>query len=630
MKRDSETSRLGLSSAGRRQFLGAAGAGVLATSLPGCGGADWAAPSYRQTIEWGRRAISQVMGEQPDAAAVSVALLDSYGIAWQEAFGKASVANNKAATIRTRFNIGSVSKVLAGLAAVILQERGVLDLDKPIVSYLPDFRMLSPEYDRITSRHLLTHSSGLPGTNGRNLFTFAPIPGYAADTERELSNAHLKHEPGQLAVYCNDGFTLFEQVVLAVSGQEYADFVEEHILAPLQMVNSGYLRSANPRGEFAHPRYLGKEYPLEFTNAFATGGLSSTPSDMMRLAGMFLGGGEYEGVRIVSAAGIAAMAKDQTAGLSINPSPEWRWGLGWDSVRQDGLAQANVMAWEKNGGTTFFSTEFFVLPEAGLALMITGNSAYGGKALEIAEGILIRALQEGGYIRSAPPTISKVVPPVASPPSVANAAGIYGNYKTPIQVLFGPDGSLMLNEWGGQDWRPMHPGASVYRYRSDGWWWSDNGELPNFRFAEVSGVDQAGKAYRYRYLMQRVTRGVGFEWTTLPIGQQLQPRPALSPEWQARMKSRWVLANESPDSVIWVTTENPEVSIDSLPELPGYILYGGGDMAYELLTPLSSDRAGPSVKVPVNHGRDLSEINISSGGRGEIMRVGGMIFASVS
>lgn len=627
MTRENLTSLHGLTSTGRRQFLGAAGAGLLAASLPGCGGASYVVPSYRQTIDWGQRAIAQVMSEQPDAAAISVALLDSNGIAWQEAFGKASVASNKAATIRTRFNIGSVSKVFAGLAAVMLQERGVLDLDEPIISYLPGFKMLSPEYVRITSRHLLTHSSGLPGTNGRNLFTFAPIAGYSAYTESELSNAHLKHSPGELAVYCNDGFTLFEQVVLAVSGQEFPDFVEEHILQPLQMFDSGYMRRPNPRGEFAHPQYRGKEYPLEFANAFATGGLSSTPSDMMRLAGMFLGGGEYEGVRIVSAAGIAAMTKDQTAGFSINPSPEWRWGLGLDSVRENGLAKANVLAWEKNGGTTFFSTEFFVLPEAGLALLLTGNSAYGGKALEISEGILIRALQEGGWIRMAPSRVSNIVPPLASPPFVANAAGIYGNYTAPIQVLVGADGSLVLNEWSGQGWAPLYQGASLYRYRSDGWWWSDNGDLPSFRFNEVSGIDGARGAYRYRYLMRRMAPGAGFERVTMPIAQQLQPRSALPAAWQSRMKSRWVLANESPDSVVWVTTDNPQVSIDILPDLPGYILYGGSDMGYQLLTPLANDRGGPSVKVPVNHGRDLNEIFLTTENGVQVLKSSGMVFA---
>ncbi|MGB3067501.1 MAG: serine hydrolase domain-containing protein [Ottowia sp.] len=620
------SSRIGLAIASRRQFLGAAGAGLLATSLPGCGGSGDSTPSYTKTIDWGQRAIAQIMSEQSDAAAISVALLKRDSIVWQQAFGKASVPDNIPATVRTRFNIGSVSKVLAGLAGVILQDRGLIDLDTPIVHYLPEFKMLSPAYASITSRHLLSHASGLPGTNNPNLFSFTPIPGYAAATENELANAHLKHSPGQLAVYCNDGFTMFERVVLAVTGLEYPDFVEQNILKPLNMMDSGFLRSPQPAGEFAHPQYRGKQYPLEFVNAFATGGLSSTPSDMMNLARMFLGGGVFQGVRVVSAAGIAAMAVDQTKGLTINPSPEWHWGLGWDSVQQPGLAKANVLAWEKNGGTAFFSSEFFVLPDAEMGLLLTGNSAYGSKALAIAEGILIRALQEDGSIGAAPAAIVNTAPSLATPPDVSEAAGIYGNYKAPIQVVVGADSSLTLNEWNGQAWAPLIADVK-FQYRSDGWWWSDNGAMPSFRFAEAADTDEGGQIHRY--LIERVTPGAGLERITLPLGQQLAPLPALSAAWQARMKSRWVATNESPESVVWTVTDDPTVTIDSLPELPGYILFGGGDMGYQLLTPLADDRGGPSVKVPVNHGRDLNEIVLTKVNGADVLLTASLILAPV-
>ncbi|MDF3837838.1 serine hydrolase [Cupriavidus basilensis] len=612
----------------RRQFLEVAGAGILATSLPGCGGSsDSATPSYSQTIDWGERAIARVMSEQRDAAAISVALLKRNNIVWRRAFGKASVDDNKPATIQTRFNIGSVSKVLAGLAGVILQDRGLIDLDTPIVRYLPAFRMLSPAYARITSRHLLSHASGLPGTNGRNIFTFAPVPGYSADTETELLDTHLKHVPGQLAVYCNDGFTLFEQIVLAVTRQTFPDFVETNILAPLNMTNSGYPRSPQPAGEFAYPYFREKQYPQEFVNAFATGGLSTTPSDMMNLAQMFLAGGMFQGRHIVSPAGISAMATDQTTGLQINPSPEWRWGLGWDSVRQPGLANANVTAWEKNGGTAFFASEFFVLPDAQMALMLTGNSGYGGDALAIAEGILMRALQEDGSLGALPATIVNTVPPLATPPDTTDAAGIYGNYKAPLQVVVGEDGSLALNEWSGSAWAPLHSGVSRYRYRSDGWWWSDNGALPSFRFAEASGTDEAGNAYRYRYLMERVTPGAGYGRITLPIAQQLAPRPLLSAAWRSRMGSRWTVTNESPESVSWKLSDNPSVTIGSLVELPGYILFGGGSVGYQLLVPLADDRGGMSVKVPVNHGRDLNEIRFATVNGMETLTIDSSVYA---
>lgn len=629
MTADKTPPNLGPANAGRRHFLEMAGAGLLAASLPACGGSEDSTPAYGQTIDWGQRAITQAMSELPDAAAISVALLKGDRIVWQQAFGKASVTDNTSATIRTRFNIGSVSKVLAGLTGVMLQDRGLINLDTPIVRYLPEFKMLSPAYANITSRHLLSHASGLPGTNGRNVFAFAPIPGYSADTERELANAHLKHLPGQLAVYNNDGFTLFERVVLAVTGLDYPDFVEEHILKPLNMADSSFLRSPNPVGEFAYPQYRGKQYPQEFVNAFATGGVSTTPSDTMNLARMFLGGGVFQGVRIVSAAGIASMAMDQTKNLSINPSPEWHWGLGWDSVQQQGLAQANVAAWEKNGGTAFFATEFFVLPDAKMGLLLTGNSAYGGKALAIAEGILMRALQEDGSISALPATVAHTVPPLATPPDVSDAAGIYGNYKAPVQVIVGADGSLTLNEWSGEAWALLIAAAPRYQYRSDGWWWSDNAALPSFRFTEVSGTDHAGHAYRYRYLVQRIVRGAGFERDTWPIGQQLAPLPVLSAAWQSRMTSRWQKMNESPESVAWTVTDDSTVTIDSLAELPGYILVGGGSLGYQLLTPLADDRGGPSVKVPVIYGRDLNEINLSIVDGVEVLRTGSSIYAPV-
>jgi CubicO group peptidase (beta-lactamase class C family) len=377
-------------STSRRQFLGFTGAGMLATLLPGCGSDDSGSQSYSQTIAMGQQSIQQAINDpaQP-VAAISVAMLKGSKVVWQQAFGVSSVPSQTKATLDTRFNIGSVSKLFAALAAVMLQDRGLITLDTPIAQYLPAFTMLSPEYARITTRHLLSHSSGLPGTNSRNLFTFAPVPGYAADTQGELANTHLKHLPGELAVYCNDGFTMVEQLVLAKTGQSFASFVETNILAPLKMTNSSYLTVMPTSGSFSYPYANGTQYQ-EFVNAYATGGLSSTPTDMMNLAQMIIGGGVFQGTRVVSAEGIAQMGTDQSTGLLINPSPEWRWGLGWDSVQQPALAAAGVLGWEKDGGTAFYTSEFFVVPSAQLAFMVTGNSGYDARKL--AESIVLSAL----------------------------------------------------------------------------------------------------------------------------------------------------------------------------------------------------------------------------------------------
>ncbi|MBC8642024.1 beta-lactamase family protein [Caballeronia sp. EK] len=593
------------SRATRRQFLGYTGAGVLATLLPGCGSDGMKATQYPRTIAMGQEIIENTVDRsaQP-VAAVSIAMLKDSRVVWQQAFGLSSVPNGTLTTTQTRFNIGSVSKVIAALAVAILQDRGLISLDTPVVHYLPSFTMLSPEYARITTRHLLSHSSGLPGTNLRNIFTFSPIPDYAADTQSELAFTHLKHSPGELAVYCNDGFTMIERIVLSVTGQSFISFVNENIFVPLAMTNSGYLASVPNEGLFSYPYVKGTQYQ-EFVNAYATGGVSSTPGDMMNFAQMLIDRGMFEGQRIVSAAGIAEMGADQTAGLSINPSPEWRWGLGWDSVQQPALAAAGVLGWEKDGGTAFYTSEFIVVPHAKLAVMVTGNTGYDARKL--AESIVLSALEEDGTIRELPPKVSIAPPAAASGPSIASAAGIYANSDSPLQVLVNSDNSLQLNQWDGAKHGWAQVGTGPYRYRSDGWWWS-NSDPFSYRFAVVSRIGEDGKMYSYRYLMKRVVPGAGYAFLTLPIGQQLAALEPLDSVWEQRLGTQWRVTNDSQTAVSVVMNGEQRAVLTSLAELPGYFLYGNDDLRYQVFVPLADDRGGMSVKVPGNYGRDLYEI----------------------
>jgi CubicO group peptidase (beta-lactamase class C family) len=610
--------------AGRRQFLGFTGAGMLATLLPGCSGNSVHASPYPQTIAMGQQIIQQAVSNpaQP-VAAISVAMLKGNTVIWQQAFGISSVPSQTSATNQTRFNIGSVSKLFAALAATMLQDRGLITLDTPIVHYLPTFTMLSPEYAQITTRHLLSHSSGLPGTNSRNLFTFSPVPGYAADTQAELANTHLKHLPGELAVYCNDGFTMVEQIVLATTGQSFASFVETNILAPLMMTNSSYLTSVPTTGSFSLPFANGTQYQ-EFVNAYATGGLTSTPGDMMNLAQMILGGGVFQGQRVVSSAGIAQMATDQSAGLLINPSPEWQWGLGWDSVRQPGLAAAGVLGWEKDGGTAFYTSEFFVAPQAQLALMVTGNSGYDARKL--AETLVLSALKEEGTIAALPATVGSTVPSTASGPAIATSSGIYGNSDAPLQVVADPGGSLQLNKWNPSTLAWTEVGT--YQYRSDGWWWS-NSDTASYRFTVASGTDAAGNAFSYRYLMKRVVPGAGYAYLTLAVGQQLASLAPLDNAWQQRLGTQWQVTNDSPTAVPIVIDGNEPALLTALSELPGYVLYGNNDLRYQLFVPLADDRGGMSVKVPGNFGRDLYELRFPSANNATMLTLGSSIYVKV-
>jgi len=311
----------------RRDVLCLAGVGLLAPGLlVSCGGGGEGAVTYNATITEARAAILKALADT-DTPSASVALIDREQVVWAEGFGLIDKVTRVPPDPQTMFGTGSVSKMFA---TMILVDRRQVDLDAPLVRYVTDFRMASPEYTQITIRMLLDHSSGFPGTEYRNSTTAVPVAGYARQTQETLATARLKHAPGELAVYCNDGFAMIELVVSAVTGKSYVDFVQDEILTPLGMDHSRYTLMAFPRGSYAPGYKDDVKQPQECLNCYGGGGLYSTPSDMGRLAIMLMNGGTFYGRRILSAAAVVEMARDQTASLPFNPVlPS---GMGWDGM----------------------------------------------------------------------------------------------------------------------------------------------------------------------------------------------------------------------------------------------------------------------------------------------------------
>jgi CubicO group peptidase (beta-lactamase class C family) len=609
----------------RRRCLALATAGLAAPLLQACGGGSSvpgaAAPLPQgdpESVRWCRAAIQAALkrNDSTSTSAVSVALLADDRVVWREAFGYADREREVPATPDTRFNIGSVSKVVTTLAVMILRDRGQLTLDQPLVELLPAFSMLSPAFRQVTVRHLLSHASGFPGNNMRNNGSFVPYLDYAQDTLEGLSQQHLKHEPGELAVYCNDGFTMVEPLVKQLTGLPFYEFVQREIFVPLGMTLSGYPVTPAAAGTYVHPYFNGRSLSQEMSTPFASGGICSTPTDMLKLAQMFLDQGVYQGRRIVSAEAVREMGVDQSARTRLNPAASsWRWGLGWDSMRQSGLDAAGLRAWAKNGGTFFFASDFFVLPDARLAMLISG-SGHDYEPRVLAEGLLLRAAAERGAIRALPPAIVSTVPPSVSPaPDRSALVGVYANSIAPVQVASAGDGSLTLRRWR-KDQRRWDE-AEQLRARSDGNWWADGQAGACYRFQTVLG---------HRYLIGRTLSANGLYWAENPMGEWLPPLSTpLPPAWTARLGSQWLYVSDSPDSLVSRLLPPVVWRIDALAELPGYILLDNE----QLLSVVNDDEAGMTVKVPGNDGRDLCELRMVTGTRGEEMHIGGLVFERV-
>ncbi len=581
----------------RRRWLQGAVAAPWVGALSGCdwwfGKGDDADTSYQATIADGRVAIREAMA-RVDAPSVSVALQDNGVIVWEEAFGVTDRSTGAAATVDTLYNIGSCSKVVVTTAVMILVDRGLVALDVPITRYLPEFRMADPRYAQITVRMLLNHSSGLPGTNVRNIFTFRAVPGYEAQTEAALASLDLKAPPGEFSVYCNDGFTLAQRVVAVVSGQPYPEFVRREILDPLGMRLSRFPLEPLPEGSFGHA-YIGEERQgQEYVQAWGTGGLISTPREMMRLASMFLNEGTLDGARVLSPESVRAMAQNQTAEQSWYPFSQLQFGLGWDTVAAPGLQVEGLRCWEKNGGTAFYGSDFFVMPDEKLAVMITGAStAYGAGAL--AERILLHALVERGTLASMPArlTRSSAQPQPASSEEVAAITGIYGSHAAMYRVSAHGNNGIDVAQWLGGQWQTV---ASNWQRDTDGFFVDPDDTTSGYRRQDVEGTV---------FLMHRFRVNYGHYLLAFPQAQRLAPAPALPAAWQNRLGRQWLVVNEDWSSVI-LELGGAGMQLGSLPDLPGWILIDDN----QPVLPDGNDRTRMALTIPVNFGRDLMQLQV--------------------
>ena len=585
--------------------------------LVGCDDDDDSAPlNYAETIADGRAAVQQAL-EATDTASASVALIDGERIVWSETFGYIDKTTQTAPSPTTMYGIGSVSKVFAAMATMKLVDQGKIDLDAPLVQYLPDFRMAAPEYPRITVRMLLNHSAGFGGTDYRNAFTNAPVPGYAAQVQQALATQRLKHQPGEMAVYCNDCFTMIEPLVAAVSGRSYTQFVADEILAPLGMIHSRFALEPFPAGSFA-PGYTGdRADPQEYTNAYGTGGLYSTPNDMARLAMMFMNGGRLGDIRVLSASSVAEMGRDQTQNLLFNPIPTFHWGLGWDGVAQSGLAAVGVTTWHKNGGTLTYGSDFFVAPNERLAVMVTGASVKFSSG-QLAERIMLHALAERGRIPAVPTSLPDTPQPEqpATDADLAAIVGDYAQFEALLRIEGLPDRGLKTSTYSDGVWTEA---ASDLKRRVDGSFSSD--AAPNVAYRTFDGEGR-------RYLVARRPGGLGHYLVEIPFGQQVQPAAPLSAAWQGRVGRRWLVVNEDAQSIPLVQgTTPPRFTLNVVDGLPGYLFASSLHAVSQIVDPADSDAlARMFLKIPVNFGRDLSDVIIETRNGEEWVRQGSTLY----
>lgn len=593
--------------------------------LAGCGGSSSSSSnSYSATIAEGRTAVNDVIKET-GAAAVSVALVDGERVIWSEAFGKTDRGTGRDATTNDLHGICSLSKMLATISVIILVDRGLVSLDEPVTTYIANFTMpLDPRYRDITVRMLLNHSSGLPGNDSRGGITVAPFAGYAAQMMDGLRYQRLKHDPGTMSAYNNDGFTMVDNLVKAVTGQDYPAFVRDNILTPLGMSASRYQTEPLPVGSYAKSYNGATELTMYSFNVYSTGGLFSTPEELSRLAVMLINKGVYGNRRILSAKSVEAMAQDQRLG-SFNPVPddEYRFGLGWDTVAQPGLAAVGVAAWDKTGDMTgYYGANIAVAPEERLGVVVFGASGsfttpfQSAHAVRISERILLRALVERGRITDMPAMLSTTPLPVQAVPAADKAAfpGYYTSGSGVFHLSYGAGDLLSVEAFDGV-WTPQYQN---FKLRSDGWYAADGDPITALRL-----LTRSGRAY----IAQRLKKGYGHYSVATMFGQRLDDKPAISAAWKARLNERWLPVNKDTYVNFPVKVEDPSFQLSTITDLTGYLM--GTNILRDMPPPSDGRLDGMFLTLPDGI-RALQDAGMETWEGQEWLRLGSCLYRPLS
>ena len=407
--------------------------------------------------------------ERGNIAGAVVLVVKDGKILFAKGYGYADVSTKKPVTPEgTLFRPGSISKLFTWTAVMQLVEDGKLDLDRDVNSYL-DFKIPDAFGKPITLRNIMTHTSGFEET-AKDLFVKDAGDMKPLDQYLKTHMPARVFPPGEVPAYSNYATSVAGYIVQRVSGQPFNDYIEQHILKPLNMTHSTF---AQPLPEQLKP-LMSSGYavasqpakPYEFVQAFPAGSSAVSAADMSHFMIAHLQDGQYEGARILKPETVALMHSRQFAfnsalnGMCLGFYEETRNGH-----RIIGHA----------GDTDYFHSDLHLIPDQGLGIFISYNSA--GKSeisnrTELWNKILDR------YFPYSPPPATAVADPKADAQTVSG-------YYTPsrrsqtnilkvtsmlgqLKVFRDPDGGIRidpLKDSAGELIHWQEIGPLLYRQR---------------------------------------------------------------------------------------------------------------------------------------------------------------------
>lgn len=566
--------------------------------------------SYTKTKALAKEKIQTLLSKY-GAVSAQYALIDNGKIEISGNGGVYSKQDNKNLNKDNMYSIASISKMFTTTAVMKLVDEGKINLDTPVVNYIPEFKMADDRYKEITPRMLLNHSSGLMGSSFKNTILLGDNDSYGHDNFlKELQKQRLKAKPGAFSVYCNDGFTLAEILVERVSGMSFTNFLDKYINNPLNLQNTKTPENSFDSSKLAkaYVPYWEDAVPQDNLNAIGAGGLYSSAENLCTFAQTFMKNSNG----ILSPASVKAMEnKEYLNGLW----PEGEdsilgYGLGWDCVNTYPFNQYNLKALTKGGDSLLFHSNLIVLPDENMAVAVLSSGGSSQLNEIIGQEILLSALKEKGKIKEIKPdkTFSKPQQ-VKMPSSLKENSGLYASSNM-IKVDVNDNGTLTVSSpyiengpedkyvYIGQDRFVSEKGNSCLKFVKE----KNNITYLNMSsYDDVPGLGQTASLY---YVAQKVDDN--------------NISNSVKEVWKKRNGKGYYLVDEKYTSQSYMFG-SVKATLGLSDETPGYIVN---------TKIIDENNSNAFIEIPGVIGRDLSDIKLHKENGTEYLSFGTLTYVS--
>lgn len=299
---------------------------------------------------------------------IAIAITKADKIIYKRAFGVRNLKSKESLKPEYIFHMASVSKTFVATAIVQLVERGKIDLDQKLVTYLPYFKLADERYKDITIRQMLNHTSGMPDVNDYQWDAPQYDEGAAERYVRSLKTEKMIAAPGNRFRYSNMAFDVLGDVIAKTSGLSFEAYVKKNILDPLGMKNSTFLKKEVPDKLLTSPHIwklkpaVSDVYPYNRRHA-PSSTLNSSVVEMANWAIANLNKGKFNGKRILK-----EESYDLLYGNSAKVNSRTSIGLSWFLGNHKGVKTIS-----HSGSDTGYTSFFSMLPEKDIGIIVLSN-----------------------------------------------------------------------------------------------------------------------------------------------------------------------------------------------------------------------------------------------------------------